>query len=164
MTKALSGQIEINAPASVVWTILGEEFSQISKWAGIIKSSFPDQEHLPPEGADAGARICVSQIAWAKDVTEKLTAFDPQEKTFTYEATSGLPGFVQHAQNTWTVRPVSPGSCIVTTQGVLKMTPLLGRILYPIIRKQLEKAGAQLVMDLKSYAEHQHSANTPQPT
>ncbi len=164
MTRELTGDIEINAPADVVWAILGEQFSQIDKWAGIIKSSYPAPRHETPAGADAGARVCVSQISWAKDVTEKLIMFDPQLKTFTYEAIAGLPGFMRHAQNTWAIHSSGPNSCIVSTKGTLVMHPLIGRLLFPVISKQLQKAGAQLVTDLKNYAEAFHSQTpiTPQ--
>lgn len=159
MTRELTGEVQIDVPAKVVWAILGENFSRIGDWASVIKRSEAITNGTPPAGADASGRYCTPAMPFVSEVTEQLVHFDETSKTFRYEATEGLPGFIHKAENTWRVIEDGPERCIVRTTGKLAMNPVLGSLLFPMFKLQLNRAGAQLVEELKYYAEN----GTPHP-
>ncbi|MEE8437543.1 MAG: SRPBCC family protein, partial [Candidatus Neomarinimicrobiota bacterium] len=77
--------IEINAPASAVWDVLGERFADVSEWAeSILKSSI----NGPLERG--AVRTCdikaVGPVA-AGQITEELTHFDRESFALTYNVT-----------------------------------------------------------------------------
>ena len=154
MTRELTGEVHINAPADAVWAILGANYSRIGDWASVIQKSTPMPNLSIPPGADAGGRSCTPALPFVSKVTEELTSFDEANKTFSYEATSGLPGFIHKAQNMWSVRADGPESSIVSTRGLLDMHRIIGPLLFPIFKWQLNRAGARLVEELKYFAEN----------
>ena len=154
MTRELSDEIEINAPADEVWKILGERYSEIGKWATVIKKSEAMPHVATPEGADAGGRSCTPLMPFVSHVNEELTRFIPEERTFNYKATAGLPGFITNAENTWSVHPEGKDRCRVKSTGRLTLKPFPGKLIYPFFKWQLDRAGAQLFEELKFYAEN----------
>lgn len=112
--------IELDAPASAAWRVLGEDFGDIAGWTSSLLSSGLDRER-PEVGA---VRTCASP-GWgpfpAGEVTEELTRFERDAMTFTYAATSGLPPFVRAAQNRWTVEPTGPERCVVHSHATLEL-------------------------------------------
>ena len=154
MTREITGEVLIHAPAETVWDILGKNYSRIGDWASVIQQS-ASMEHLSiPRGSDAGGRSCTPTLPFVRAVTEELTYFDEATKTFRYEATSGLPGFINKAENTWSVVEAGPDQCIVKTVGRLSMKQIPGALIFPVFKWQLSRAGAQLVEELKYYAEN----------
>src|SRR5687768_7750214 len=94
---SLSQRIIIDAPADVVWDIVGAQFARIGEWATVI----------PASAGVPGGRICHTGLAMVPEVTEKIVAYDDARRTLMYEATDGMPAFVTSARNHWTVTALS---------------------------------------------------------
>ena len=81
-----------NAPAQDAWVVVGERFGQISEWASAITQSVID-------GQPAAGRMRTCQVAGfgpiaAGVITERLTGFDPDARSLSYEAAAGMPRFI----------------------------------------------------------------------
>ena len=99
----------INVSAEKLWDIVGNDFAHVVKWATSADhssgSGTPDFE-----GASCNIRGCDLNTECFSKIQEKLTEFNPQNKSLTYEVTKGMPGFVTKAGNRWQVIAVSPTS------------------------------------------------------
>jgi hypothetical protein len=92
-------KININAPVDTAWQILGEEFGEVSRWAGPVTAS-----SLAGPLGEGVMRTCEIKATGpfpAGEVTETLSEFNRQNKTLTYVIDSGGPPFVSHIQNRW---------------------------------------------------------------
>jgi hypothetical protein len=118
----------ISATPAVVWKELDAGFLDISAWAGGVRSSIANP--ATPEGSNGsthGGRIC--DIEGVGETDERLIAFDAVARTMTYSVrASGLPFFVDHLENTWTVNDDGSGgtSVDVVIRGITK--GIVGRI------------------------------------
>lgn len=145
-----------HVPAEHAWALLGEQFADIGLWASVIEHS--SLTGPPQVGA---VRTCTVQgfgPVPSGRVEEKLLSFDPANFTFTYQAVSGLPGFMLEARNTWTVEPISPHKCRVHSLAVLRLKFPFSLVSIPL-RSQLEKSGHRLLEELK----HQLETGCPHP-
>lgn len=149
----LHNQIVIDAPAARVWHVIGERFMHISEWAAPITTSCPVGEGKPGVGVTRACTIVPFGPVKAGVITERLTSFDRDAMSLAYEATSGMPRFVVHAANRWTVTPLEAArsrlhiDATVTLRGPLR---LLGFFL----GWQLRAGGARVAAELKHFVEH----------
>ena len=97
----IAAHIDVAAPAEQVWALVGPGFADVGAWATVIA-------HSEPTTAGDGRRCSVSGMPGVDEVVERLTAYDETARTLTYVADTGLPGYVRHATNTWTVTPLGP--------------------------------------------------------
>jgi hypothetical protein len=107
----LKHEVHIAAPASEAWHVLGLGFGTICEWSATLASS-----ELVGELGVGAARRCQGTGfgPFAPSlVTEELTSFDPQGMRFRYVARTGLPGFLRHAENAWSIHPVGSERCRV---------------------------------------------------
>lgn len=91
----IATHIDVAAPAGQVWAIVGPGFADVAAWASVIA-------HSEPTPTGDGRRCSVSGMRGVDEVVERLTAYDDGARTMSYVADTGLPGYVQHATNTWT--------------------------------------------------------------
>jgi len=109
----ITTSIEIKAPSSAAWDVLGEQFAEVSEWAkSILKSSLNGV-------LEAGAvRTCdlkaVGPVA-AGQVTEELTRFDRESHALTYSVRTGIPNVLKSIENAWTIESLSDDRCAVTS-------------------------------------------------
>ena len=106
--------LEINAPASAVWEVLGEQFADVSEWAeSVTKSSLNG-----PLG-DGVVRTCdIKGFGPVADgqVEEELTHFDRESHAMTYVVFSGAPNLMQSIENAWRIEALGDNRCLVTSQ------------------------------------------------
>ena len=128
--------IEINAPASAAWEVLGERFADVSEWAdSIVKSSLDGP-------LDEGAvRTCdiksVGPIPAGK-IKEELTHFDRDSRSLTYLVLSGAPNVMKNIENAWSIEDLGNDRCKVTSRVTVNMKwwalPLAPLMRFPLIR------------------------------
>jgi hypothetical protein len=89
-------------------------------------------------------------------IRERLVHFDRDGRSLSYEVAEGLPGFITHAVNRWSVRSRGDDACTVQIHATLTMRPV-ARPLGPVLRWRL-RAGTRRVL-----ADFQHRVETGRP-
>ena len=147
----LRAEVIIDAPAEAAWEVVGERFGQIGEWAKPITSSSLDGD--PAVGATRTCVVASFGPFKAGAMTERLSAFDPLSMYLKYESTSGMPAFVQLAENRWSVHPLSDASCVVRTQATLELRGA-ARVLGPLVSWRLQLEADRVLDDLRHQVEH----------
>ena len=153
----MTAEIRVRVPAADAWDLIGTRFGDIAAWASPITASSLD---VPTAGAEAVRTCRVSGFGAIGEMVlqERLLAFDPAARSFTYHALSGLPSFIRGATNRWTVRGDGPGACFVRTQATLRLAWWL-RPMGPLIALRLRRDGALVLEELA----HRLETGRPHP-
>jgi len=145
---------EINAPASVVWDLLGAQFADIDAWSSMVDASRTMLEDEVPEGmtiaptAPVVGRETTSALATAQEV---LVHFSDLHRELTF-AVIGLPPFIRRAQNAQRVRPLNANCSLVSFD--IEMVPIGPfKLLSPLMRRKLASGMARVLADLAGAAE-----------
>ncbi len=144
---------EINASAEDLWRILGEEFTEVGRWASAIDSSaaLPGGAEADPDRPAAG-RTC--HIGGFGDTEERLVLFDRRNRRLAYTATaSRIPSFVHDLRNEWNVAPADGTRSRVTAHITAEATGVLGALMAPFLRRKLGSTLRLSLEDLRIYAE-----------
>jgi len=144
-------EIVVRAPAAAAWAVLGERFGQIAEWAAPITAS--SLEGALGVGAVRTCHIAGFGPVAPAAIRERLIDFDPQARSFTYEALDGMPGFIAKAINRWSVHARDAGSCTVRTHATLELrgpVAWLGRLL----KWKLQADGQRVLDELRHQIEH----------
>lgn len=142
--------LEINAPASITWDVLGERFADVSDWAhSIVKSS------LNGSLGEGAVRTChikaVGPIA-AGQIKEELTHFDRESYALTYVVLSGAPNLMKSIENAWTIDSLGENRCEVTSRATFEMK-WWALPLAPLMRMPLNRAVRDFMEQLKHRVE-----------
>jgi hypothetical protein len=94
---------ERNSEICIYGAVVGERFGEIGAWASAITESVLD-------GPPAVGRVRTCQVAGfgpiaAGVIKERLTEFDPQTRSLSYEAAAGMPWFITGAVSRWRCTP-----------------------------------------------------------
>jgi hypothetical protein len=143
----------IAADAQTVWNELDTNFLEISQWAGGVKSSAANP--ATPEGLNGsahGGRVC--EVAGVGTTDERIIRYDAEARTLTYAIRAeGLPFFVDHLENTWSVRPDGPDRSAVDVRLTGITRGIVARIGAVPLGRLLAKTAAGLPNDLKRHIE-----------
>jgi mxaD protein len=116
-TLKVKESIEINAKADDVWA-KANNFGDLGAWHPAVKKT----EILEGENNKKGA-VRLLTLQDGGTIKEKLKAYNPKSKSFTYEIVEGvLP--VSHYVSTLTVKAEKDGKTIVVWQGSFKRKDL----------------------------------------
>ena len=140
--------IQIDADADRVWQIVAHEFDRVGEWSSAVQSSGVNEEAAVPEGATVGGRVCVTDFG---DLTETFTAYDEQNRTFTFQVT-GMPSFITLAQNTVEVNPTGPNRSEVSLN-IRMETNSVGKVMGPMFAIKLKNTLNTFLGELKAFAE-----------
>ena len=102
----MRSEVELDVPASEVWSLMAERFGEIGQWAVAIRKSTLDGEVAV--GAVRTCEIGGFGPVGAGEITEELTELDRTTMKFTYAARSGLPSMLVGAENRWSIEPLGP--------------------------------------------------------
>lgn len=149
----LRNEIIIEAPAERVWQALGERFMHVSEWAAPITASCPVGAGEPGVGATRSCNIAPFGPVNAGVVKERLTRFDRKAMAFEYEALEGMPSFVGHAVNRWSVARVDDRRSQLRIHATLTLRGPMA-LLGCVIKWQLESGGAKVAEELKYFVEN----------
>ena len=139
--------LNIDAPASAVWQVLGEQFGDVANWSDAIEKSSLDR--ALGEGAVRTCDLKAFGPVPAGKVTEELTQFDRGSQSLTYVVRSGVPKFMRFVENAWTVEAIDDSRSRVTSQARFDlawwMLPL-----FPLLRIQLGRGLRSFVGQLET--------------
>lgn len=152
----MRAELVIDAPAGDAWAVVGERFGEIGQWASAITESVMDD---PP--AVGQVRTC--QIAGfgpipAGVIAERLTGFDPEARSLSYEAVAGMPWFVIGAVSRWSVDEGPGSACTVRIHATLTLR-LAARPLSPVLRWRMRADTRRVLAELR----HRVEAGLPDP-
>lgn len=142
-------EVIINKPIEAVWKILGNQFGDAYKWASGLNHS---KAFSPPviNGAPSNNRSCELPSGKIKEVIRK---FDSSNYILEYEVIEGFPFFVDSAINNWQLTKISTESTKVEMHLVVKTKGLVGSIMNPMMKIQLNKQLVHIPNDLKHFVE-----------
>ncbi len=148
---------EIDAPADEAWAVLAHRFAEIGEWAPGVETSRAISLDEVPAGftvapsAPVPGRVTPNPLG---DITEVLTMYSEDDRTFTFEA-DGLPPIVTHTTSTTRVTELDNGHSLVTfdiEMGFIRPFNVLG----PVMQSRLQSSAAGpagIIKDLKTYLE-----------
>ncbi|MEM7620951.1 MAG: SRPBCC family protein [Pseudomonadota bacterium] len=139
----------IDMPIDRVWQVSAVEFAHIDRWDGNVKTSDPIASG--PTGENIGGRVC--KMYNKRKTVERIVEFDEGRRTFAYEITEGLPGFVILARNTWTHQAIANNSTKLTMRLMMQVRGLLGTLMKAPMKSQMSKVLSKAQEELKHYAE-----------
>ncbi|MDH7445974.1 SRPBCC family protein [Aquimarina sp. 2201CG14-23] len=142
-------EIIINKPIESVWEVLGNQFGQAYRWASGLNHS---KGYSPPviKGAPSNNRACELSSGKIKEVIRK---FDFNNYVLEYEVIKGFPFFVDTAINNWQLTKISSERTKVNMYLVVKTKGLVGSMMNPMMKIQLNKQLIHIPNDLKHFVE-----------
>jgi hypothetical protein len=145
-------EIDIDAPAAVVWQAMGEGFGEIGQWAAPIRASALENNRVLEAGAVRVCHIEPFGPVPAGVIKERLLIFDARQMVFEYVAVSGMPGFVAHARNRWSVHARDANSCSARQHAVLELRGL-ARLFGALMKYRMRHEGLLVLEELKHWVE-----------
>ncbi len=143
----------IDAPAAVVWNVLGPQFAEIAEWSTFVTSSraldpndVPSSMVVPP-GAPVHGRVTATKAT----VTEVLTAYSDEHHTLTFEGV-GLPRVITLARDTQSVEPDGPDASTVVFEIEFRFAGPFA-VFSPIVKRRMAATFTDLLLDLKHHVE-----------
>lgn len=122
MQKTFEINLDISAPKA--WIAIAEQFGELGQWTSLLTSS-----HMQTKMELGGKRVCMIKD---QEINEIVTELDPDNMTFAYEATKGLPPFMKTGSTQWTLTRLAGNKSLVTAISrfelawwALPLTPLL---------------------------------------
>jgi hypothetical protein len=103
----MRAEVMVQVPAGQAWALVGEAFGEIAAWAAPISASSLDTPAAP--GSVRTCRIRGFGPVAPGVVRERLTRFDPAQRSLSYEAVDGLAWFIIRAVNRCSVHVHDPG-------------------------------------------------------
>jgi hypothetical protein len=141
-------QRDLAVAVADVWDLLGERFADIGVWSdGVVKSQ------LDGPLAEGSLRTCELKPSSAASgtVQERVSKFDRQARALSYVIVSGLPGFMRHVENNWTMEPLSATRSRVTSVVTIKMAWWM-LPMSPVIRRQFSKLLSGFMTEIEANA------------
>lgn len=145
-------EITIDVSAEQLWEMVGPGFIEVYKWSSNVdhatgsgKSEF--------EGAVCSDRSCDLNVKGFNKISEKLTKYDQANMKLAYIVNDGMPGFVEKAQNEWTVEALGPNRSKLTMQAEFGTKGLMGYLMNGMMKKQMNQTLDTVLGDAKVYAE-----------
>lgn len=149
-------KLSINKPISECWEILGNQYTQIHKWASSVNHSEGDNiQGL--NGAACDIRGC--NVEGMGNISEKLLEFDPENHFLAYEIITGLPGIMKLGKNSWKLTSKNAQETEIAMKANVEPKGIIGNLMKPMIKLQFNKMAKTLVEDFKYYVEN----NQPHP-
>lgn len=141
-------EIFINSSIEEAWEVLGNQFGEAYKWAsGLNHSNAYGSPQL--EGANCNNRACNTTQGKIKEV---IRTFDAKQYILEYEVIEGFPFFIDTAVNKWQLT-TNGNSTKVDIDFNLKTKGIMGIIMRPMMKMQMNKLTANILDDFKHYVE-----------
>ncbi|WP_425236136.1 SRPBCC family protein [Ulvibacterium sp.] len=149
-------KILVNRPMMECWEVLGNQYSQIHKWASPVNHSEGDNKQ-GLNGATCDVRGC--NVDGMGNISEKLLEFDPLNHFLSYEIITGLPSMMKSGKNSWKLRSKHGDQTELEMLAHIEPKGIIGNLMKPMIKLQFNKMAKTLVEDFKYYVEN----NQPHP-
>ena len=142
-------EIIINKPVEVVWEVLGHQYGDAYKWASGLNHS-KTYNAAVIQGAPSANRTCELPSGTIK---EEIIKFDAVNFILEYKVIEGFPFFIDTAVNKWQLTKISAESTKVAMHLKVKTKGLIGKVMTPMMRLQLNKQIQSIPNDLKHFVE-----------
>lgn len=140
--------IIIDQTIEEVWDVLGNQFGEAYKWAGgLYHSSGYGKPTI--QAATYNNRTCDTSQGKIKEV---IRDFDPQNYRLVYEVIEGFPFFVDRGINHWQLQEQG-NKTQVNMHLIIKTKGLMGALMGPMMKMQMNKIVSVVLKDLKHYLE-----------
>ena len=148
----ISKKATINVSADRLWSILADDFDKVGEWARAVDSSAPNTAVDAPEGANVGGRVC--QAPGFGAINETFTRFEPEERTYAFQATaSKIPSFVRNITNHTTVKPLGSDRAELQVRVTADTDGLRGAMIKPVMARKFSGTLDDLIDDVTTFAE-----------
>ena len=147
----INSNLTLHATADAAWTVIGEQYGEISKWTRALSASTIDGPV-----AQGAQRTCTTPGIGpfpAGTIVERIVAFDREAMDLTYEVVEGLPWFIRSARNRWSVSADGPDRCRVQSRAHLELHWAVWP-LAPILRWSLVRSVKSVFEDLRHRVEN----------
>ncbi|MEM9634810.1 MAG: SRPBCC family protein [Pseudomonadota bacterium] len=141
----------VNAPASAVWQVMGEDFDSIAE---VVSGVYASQKRPGDgvNGAPMAGRVCYTSMG-KHPLIETIKVWDPKARKVSYEAKSkSFPGFVKSLVNNWEFVEIND------TQTEVRMR-LEGELSFPfnhlmggMMARRFKKIMPGLISEMEHYA------------
>jgi hypothetical protein len=148
----LTKEIIINVSAQELWTMVGPGFTEVYKWSSNVDHSV-GAGTAQFDGATCSERTCNVNVKGFSKINEKLTKYSDADMNLAYAVIDGMPGFVTHAENDWTVVAISDTQCKLVMKATFRPKGLMGTLMNGMMKKKMEETLATVLNDAKVYAE-----------
>jgi hypothetical protein len=130
------------------WKILGHEFAHPYRWASSVNHSEGSGKAI--ETTQCDERACQTSMG---NIKEKLTHYSDSETHLSYLITEGMPFFVVKAGNDWRLIKIDANFTKLRIQMSIEMKGIIGFIMKPLMRFQMNKVAQVLVEEFAYYVE-----------
>lgn len=153
---------DLNAPVEAIWHLFGERFAEIGQWADFLVGSSIDG---PLQAGSTRTCNLKTPSAGSDIIQERITRFDRDKRELGYVITTGMPGFMRHVENNWTLQPLS-GDRTRATSVLTVRTAWYAAPMRPMIRRQFSKLIEGFMKELEtksvpSYTEGKRAKGEP---
>lgn len=145
-------EIIINTSAEQLWKMVGPGFVEVYKWASNVDHA-EGKGQSEFEGAVCDERFCDVNVSGFSKISEKLTNYDEQNMNLRYAVNSGMPGFVTHAENDWTVVPLGKKRSKLVMKANFAVKGLMGALMKGMMKSKMNQTLQTVLNDAKVYAE-----------
>ncbi len=148
---------ELNAPANVVWDILGNQYAQIGEWFSVVNYSRASKpEDIPPEytplpHAPVAGRYTESAVVKANEI---LTMYSDENREFIFDAVDVPKFMLSLSRNHTRVKPIGNDRSLVTIDVEMRLKHLFN-LISPILRSRMTRMFTQLLTELEQHAQKQ---------
>ena len=146
-------EIIINSPAENVWEMVGPGFTNVHHWASNVDHAM-GKGTSSIEGASCDVRHCQVSVKGFDKISERLTDYNNEDRTLTYEVINGMPGFIALAQNKWKVAAKNEGQSILMMEAEFQLKGVIGLLMKRIMKGKMSDTLDIVLNDAKYYAEH----------
>ncbi len=145
-------EIIINVPSDSLWDFIGPGFIEVYKWSSNV-------DHAEGSGISefAGAvcseRYCDVNVKGFNKISERLIKYDQNKQHLAYEVTEGMPSFVTHASNEWSVHILNANQSKLRMQANFRSKGILGILMNGLMKKKMNETLETVLKDAKIYLE-----------
>lgn len=151
----LERSVEVNTSIENAWQILGKDFSDIQKWSRNVGHS----KALAPSNnsANCDGRYC--EVKGFGNVEEKFLNYSDHNHTYTIDFVKGLPGMAKSFAMEFKLDAIDANRTRFMFSGDLALQGILGFLMQPMMKIQMNKNLDALAEDFVYFAEN----GTPHP-
>lgn len=150
----------IDAPAHLVWTVLADEFVQVSSWLTSVVDSYALPDAAPIAGAPIAGRVCqFTEDPNGLQAHETITYWSEDELRLDMDVVvKNAPPALPISRNLAQFQLFEvDGGTEVRFSAEPSLKPL-GYVLYPVLKRGLSKQFGGLLAQLKTHVEARHVA------
>lgn len=158
----ITKSVQINQPASHVWSIVAEQFDQAHLWMAPVKHSYAYEEGAPKTSAPVAGRVCeLGNGPKGLLAEEVITDYNEKAQYLVFDVVpKNAPALLPLNKNTVKMTVVDLGSN--QSKVLWESTPdlkMMGKLLSPVLKLGLGKAFGDILKDLKKYCENTSSTS-----